>query len=440
MYSPHTPFSECYFVGIGGVSMSALALFLHEHGLKVRGCDQHESTFTEKVRAAGIPVRIGEEEITEGAVVYTGAADPETHPQLLSAKRAGKTLLSRAELLGLVADGFPHVLSVAGCHGKTTCTSMLAHIFREGGRGFTCHIGGEDLDLGNYACEGEDYFITEACEFRRSFLHLTSETGIVLNTDLDHTDCYPSRASVLSAYAAFAARCRRAIVNEDDPLGRTLPHAASFGIHGGDYRAADLRGEGERYSFTVTEGGAPLVRIRLRVPGRVHVYNALAAFAAARLSGFSAEEIKRGVESFRGVKRRFERVGTVGGAPVVCDYAHHPREIAEAVRTAARLTEGRVLLVFQPHTYSRTRDLMEEFVEVLGRAEHLLLYRTFAAREKFDFAGSAAALTAALPQAEYVQSPEGLKRRLLREKPCGEDLILVLGAGDIYEIVKSILD
>ena len=432
------PEKACYFVGIGGVSMSALALLLSERGIRVRGCDARESHFTRKLRAAGLRVTIGEEEISENTIVYTEAVDMHA-ANLERARRAGKRLLSRAELLGRIAEEYPHVLAVAGCHGKTSATAMLAHIFSCGKRAFTCHIGGEDLDLGNYHCTGGDYLLTEACEFRRSFLRLKSEIAVVLNTDLDHTDCYRDHDDLLAAYRMFAESADMAVVNADDAGARSIPCALSFGLYAGDVRAKHLFGEGERYAFTVTEKGTLTVRIRLRVHGKVQIYNALAAYAAARLAGFTPEEIRRGLESFRGVKRRFEKVGTLNGAPVICDYAHHPREIAAAMDAAEGICAGTVRVVFQPHTYTRTRDLMKDFVAVLRRAENPIIYRTYAARERFSFDGSAVALVSRVPEASYVQSPENLKKRLLEEVGKA-DVVLALGAGDIYEIVKGIVD
>ncbi len=429
-----------YFIGIGGVSMSALARLLHGRGYSVRGSDMREGNFTELLRREGIPVRIGEEEeITEDAVVYTGAISPD-HPQILQAKRENKRLISRPELLGKIADEFPHVVSVAGCHGKTTTSSMLAHIFLESGRPFTCHIGGEDLKLGNFYSSGGEYFLTEACEFQRSFLSIKSEIAIILNTDLDHTDCYRDEDELFEAYTAFSKLAEKCVVNADDRRARTLPHELSFGLFGGDIRAEKLRSFSERYAFTVSERGIPLVRIKLNCVGKVTVYDALAAFSAARLLGFSAEEIKRGLEKYSGVGRRFERVGNLKGAPVICDYAHHPREIAAAIETAKKICPGTVRLVFQPHTYTRTRDFLGEFVKVLSSAEApAIIYKTYAAREEFDPAGSACALVSRIPDAVYVQSPDQLKERLLQivQK---DDLILCLGAGDIFFIARSILD
>lgn len=427
-----------YFIGIGGISMSALASLLYDRGFQVRGSDAFESDGTRMLRSKGIPVKIGEEEeITEKNVVYTSAVD-EAHPQRNGAQRAGKRLWSRAELLGAIAEEYPYVLSVAGCHGKTSATSMLAHIFYSAKRPFTCHIGGEDKLLGNYRDNGKEYFITEACEFKRNFLHLHSTVSVILNIDRDHTDCYQNEQDLVAAYAQFAAQSKLCVVNAEDRYANAIPHSVSFGLNAGDIRAEKLCSNQEKYSFLVTEGGIPHIRIKLSVTGKVHVENALAAYAAARLTGLTPEEIKRGLESFQGVKRRFEHAGTICGAPVICDYAHHPREIDASFETAQKICSGTVRLVFQPHTYTRTRDLMDEFIRVLKKAENPIIYKTYAAREPFDDAGSAYTLVSRLPEAIYVQSPTQLYKRLsqLIQK---DDLVLVLGAGDIYGIAKSII-
>ena len=419
--------------------MSALALLLHDRGISIRGSDLVESDFTRMLRQRGIPVHIGESEvIDEDAVVYTGAVGA-GNPQLDAAIKAGKRLIPRAQLLGEVANTFPRVLAVAGCHGKTSTTSMLAHIFASGNRAYTCHIGGEDLTLGNYHKAGEEFFITEACEFQRSFLSLHGEVALILNTDRDHTDCYANEKETAEAYTLFAAKFKRAVVNADDRFARKIPHVLSFGRYSGDITAGRVYADGEKYRFTVYEKSVPMVDICLGLYGEVHILNALASYASARLMGFSASEIKRGIEEFSGVKRRFERVGTLSGVPVICDYAHHPAEIEATLKTAQRICRGTVRLVFQPHTYTRTRDLMQDFVSVLKKAENPIIYKTYAAREAFDHAGSAYTLVSRVPEAAYVQSPEQLKRRLLAEiEP--NDLILVLGAGDIYTNVKEILD
>lgn len=427
-----------YFVGIGGVSMSALAQLVYDSGILVRGCDARESIYTKKLRKLGIPVKIGSEQIYENTIVYTEAVD--RHADLLEQLRlSGKQLYSRAEFLGKIAEEYPRVLSIAGCHGKTSATAMLAHILFGAGLSVTCHIGGEDIDFGNYRNTGHGYFLTEACEFKRSFLSLNSNIAVILNTELDHTDCYGSREELLTSYHLFAKQARRVIVNADDCEAQKIPHAVSFGLHAGDIRAERIVADRERYCFTVTEKGTPIVQVRLNTQGKVQIYNALAAYSAARLCGIAPRKIADGLAQFHGVKRRFEFAGTLHGVPVICDYAHHPTEIAAAFATAERICRGTVRVIFQPHTYSRTRDLMTEFVSILKNAENPVIYRTYAARESFDFRGSAVSLVSRIPEAIYCQTPDDLKRRiLLLAQP--EDLILVLGAGDIDDTIRSLLD
>lgn len=427
-----------YFIGIGGVSMSALARLLYSRGIPVRGCDDTPSEYTAALQAQGICVSFGtDDDISEPNVVYTGAIEEED-VRIKRAQAAGKRLYTRAQLLGKLAEEYPSVLSVAGCHGKTSTTSMLAHIFYANNRSFSSHIGGQDAQLENCAIHGNDCLITEACEFKRSFLTLHSSIAVILNTDRDHTDCYKSDEDIFQAYATFASQAKKVVVNAEE-RARKIPHTLSFGLKTGDVRAVRLRSDGEKYAFTVVEGEHETVRVRLGVTGKFQVQNALAAYCVARLAGFTAEEIKRGLENFRGVKRRFETIGTLNGIPVVCDYAHHPREIAAVLESAQRLCDGTLRLVFQPHTYTRTHDFMQEFCAVLSRAKRPIVYKTFSAREQFFFEGSAAALAANIPDAAYVQTPAQLKARLQRSaRP--DDLILVLGAGDIYGIAKSIVE
>ncbi len=429
-----------YLIGIGGVSMSALALLLHKRGYSVRGSDRTASTLTDKLKKAGISVHIGEEEeICESTVVYTGAIS-HNHRQLIAARKAGKRILSRAKFLGEIAEGYPHVIAISGCHGKTSCSAMLAHIFFAAKKPFTCHIGGEDRVFGNYARFGDKYFITEACEYQKSFLSLHSECAVVLNVDRDHMDCYRDENDLLSSFQTFIQQSKYSIVCEEDENARTLAHTCSYGIAHGEYRAESLvRNEKGCYTFTVTENGRFLTMITLNTVGKTYVLNALAAIAVARYYQISADAIRKGLKNFVGVKRRFEEVGTILGVRTICDYAHHPHEIAAAFEAAQSITKGTVRVVFQPHTYSRTKDLMEQFVKVLNRAENPIIYATYAAREQFDGDGSAYALVGKVSEAVYVQSPQQIKSRL--KGAIGKnDLVLVLGAGDIYEKIKEILD
>ena len=426
-----------YFIGIGGVSMSALAKFFSVQGYKVFGSDGVKSEQTEMLAFYGIRAFLGEdgerEELKRADVVVYTDAIPVSHAELITAKKMQKRLLSRAELLSQVGDCFKSVIAVAGSHGKTTCTSMCAHVLKTANVPFTAHIGGEDLAFGNFYTSGLEYFLTEICEYKRNLLKIRPDVAVTLNIDRDHMECYQNEEDLISCFRRYCGAAKTAFVCADDERCASLGNFATFGLKNplADYRATELRANGERYSFTIEEYGNPLCRVNLKAIGRHNVYNALAAFAATRSYGFSEKEIKKGLEAFTAVKRRFEKIGEYHGASFVCDYAHHPREILSAVSTAKSVCKGRLFVVFQPHTYSRTRLLMREFVEVLRSMEYLMIYKTYPARERYDEAGSGERLAEEVGNCLYAENVYALRTWLKTTVKEG-DLVLFLGAGDIY--------
>lgn len=431
---------QFYFIGICGVSMSGLARYLLRSGCRVCGSDLNGGEFAERLREAGAEVNVGEEGNFSAidscdVVVYTDAI-PLENKELCYAKSRGKEVLSRAELLRLVCRQFGSVLAVAGSHGKTTCTAMCAHVFQAAKVPFCAHIGGEDCRLGNFYYTGDEYFVTEACEYKKNLLKVPADTAILLNADKDHLECYDGEEDLKKTFTSFCRTAKTAVVCMDDACCAEIVGAVTFSIYErkSDYRATYLRSEGEKYAFTVREYGIPVCRIRLKVAGRCNVYNALAAFAAMRAFGFSVEEIKRGLENFVGVKRRFEAVGRYRGAVAVCDYAHHPNEIISTVRTAKKIARQRLFVVFQPHTYSRTKNLFREFTETLKEIDRLVIYKTFPAREKYDASGDGKVLAEKVG-CLYADSLSALRAWLDRTVTDG-DFILFLGAGDIYHLAK----
>lgn len=426
-----------YFIGIGGISMSGLASYLAELGYSVKGSDLFDSEQVERLRLKGVDVAVGEGvslRRVEWAdiVVYTDALSLE-NKELEHAFLRKKIVYSRVEFLRRICRQFSKVIAVGGSHGKTTCTSMCAHVLSAANAAFTAHIGGMDSRFGNFVFLGNDYFVTEACEYKKNLLKLSADVAILLNVDFDHMECYDGEEDVVNTFRAFACQAKLAIVCGDDERCRAIDGGVTFAIKNrfADYRAVQLRAERERYSFTVLEYGRRLCRVKLKAVGRCHVYNALAAFAAMRSLGFSASAIKTGLESFVAVKRRFEEIGTLYGATVICDYAHHPREIVATVETARKTCSGRVYVVFQPHTYSRTMALMEEFIMALRPLKRLTIYKTYAAREKYDEAGDGKTLAERVGNCLYADNLAALGewlRRTVRENDC----ILFLGAGDIY--------
>lgn len=416
--------------------MSALAHILHSIGKKVGGYDRFASVYTEDLSYEGIPVDISRGSI-EGydAVVYTDAVKDNDF-LLISARETGKAVIPRGELLKQVCKMFSHTVAVAGCHGKTTCCSMLAHVFASCNLAFSSHIGGRDIDYSNCHIGGYDYFITEACEYNRNFLYLSPDLSVILNSDADHLDCYGSEENLKDAYVQFASKSKKVVKLYGDLQGVA---AVTFGFDDrADYYAKNIRGKGGKYTFTAYCRGRTLGKISLNCYGKHNVLNALAAIAAAGELGLPFALIARGLGDFTGVERRFEFIGSVNGAVCIADYAHHPNEIKAVIKTARQLCHGDLYIVFQPHTYSRTKLLFRQFVSVLGTAKKLLVYKTFAAREYFDDAGCALTLSKALSNSVYADNIGGICDFLL---DAGKgDVVLFLGAGDIYEIAKLVVD
>lgn len=418
--------------------MSALAALLLRMGKVVGGCDRCESSFTRKLVGMGIPVTIGDaadDMLGYEAVVYTDAVG-DNDKSVALARKNKIPLVPRGQFLAMLSQCFNGVIAVAGAHGKSTCTAMLAHIFKVANRPFSCHIGAEDRQFSNAWMGGRSIFITEACEYKRNLLWLRPGIGIVLNCDADHLDCYGTAENVKSAYEQFASQsvCAVKLYGE---LQKT--HGVTFGFDNrADYFAKNLVGRDGRFSFDLCEGKSCLGQVSLSVYGKHNVLNALAATAAARLSGISFEDIRDGLASFTGIARRFEYIGTINGVTCIADYAHHPNEIKAVLKTVRQVRKGKIFVIFQPHTYSRTKLLFRQFVNVLSNTDNLLIYRTYAAREYYDDAGSALTLSRAIRRSKYADGIEGICSFV--SAAGADDTVLVLGAGDIYDIALMLVD
>lgn len=414
--------------------MSGLAKYLVYRGKKVGGCDLVQSVYTEELKKCGIDVKCGE--VSESiknyeVIVYTDAV-PESNTQLKEAENLGKIILSRGQLLYEISRLFGKVIAVSGCHGKTTCTAMLAHIFQAAGKKFFAHIGGRDIVFANCFYCGNDYLITEACEYKKNFLLLKPNISVLLNCGADHLECYGSIENLRAAYAQFIRNADFSVTLGGDCVTGDVTFGYGKNV---DFCAKNISSSDGRYSFTVYGEGERLGRISLSVDGKHNVLNALAAAAVAVSAGIKFRYVQEGLADFCGVERRFERIGYVNGARCIADYAHHPDEIAAALRTAKKTTDGKIFVVFQPHTYSRTKLLFKEFLKVLSPLDNLLIYRTFAAREFFDDSGSALTLSNAMKKSRYGDDPKDITRFISSAK--AGDCVLFLGAGDIYEIGKK---
>ena len=443
-----------HLVGIGGAGMSAIALVLLEKGIPVSGSDLKESRYVTRLREMGAVVYIGHRPIhVDGCelVVYSSAI-PEDNPELVEARRRGLPVLRRAEMLGrIMAEG--KGIAVAGTHGKTTTTSMLAMILRRAGLDPTYIVGGELNDVGSNAYAGQgEYVVAEADESDGSFLLLRPWSAVITNVELDHPDFYPDEETLRDHFRRFVATLSPdgfVALYGDDPVCRELAgycrcRVITFGEGMGcDYRFDDVKTAPGGVSFRLWEGERCLGEIRLRVPGRHSVANATAAVAASRALGVDPDAAFQALECFQGVRRRFQLVDEVGGIRFVDDYAHHPTEIRAVLHTARQEGFRRVVCLFQPHRYSRVSVLWKELGQALGEADLVLLTEIYPAGERpIPGVDSKLVLDALLeekPQCQVVFLPERARvgehaARFLRPG----DLVVVMGAGDISQCAHEL--
>lgn len=443
------PGAHAHLVGIGGVSMSPLAEVLHGAGVVISGSDLHESAAVDHLRALGIPVVIGHrgESVRGAGCVIRTAAVHDDNPEIAAAHAAGIPVFERAEAWGAIMRRYEHALCVAGTHGKTTTTSMCTHIFLAAQRDPTVMIGGTlpALGAGHRVGQG-DTIILESCEYCNSFLSFFPTIAVILNIEADHLDFFKDLEDVERSFRRFAdlvPEGGRIIANRDDAntmatlAGETRP-VTTFGLEEGDVHAAGLTWEKGLPAFDVVCRGEVYAHVSLKVPGLHNVKNALAAAASAMALGVPGEAVERGLAQFRGAGRRFEHKGSFHGAEVYDDYAHHPGELEALLDTARSLGYERVVCAFQPHTYTRTAALFDDFVEVLKKPDVILLAEIFAAREDNESGISSRDLAERIPGARYFATlPE--VTAALRELARPGDLILTVGAGDVYTVGEALV-
>ncbi len=441
-----------HMVGIGGISMSALAHMLKFFGYRVTGSDRTETDIVKRLTASGIDVCIGHcpEAICDPDLVCYTAAIPEDNPELVKAKSLGIPIMERAELLGQLMKLYKFPIAVAGTHGKTTTTSMLSLVLLEASLDPTILVGGELSQIGgNYKIGAKDYLVFEACEYVESFLHFNPYISIITNVEEDHLDYFTDISHIITAFKSFARLnspdgC--IIVCSDDKNTLTVvqnieKRIVKYGLVGrnNDFYAENVHlNTSGKTELDVFEHGEFSIRLELAVHGDHNVRNALGAFAAARELGIEPQAIKRGLEAFGGTKRRFEKLGEVGGFTVIDDYAHHPTEIKSTLTTAKTLTKGDVWCIFQPHTYSRTKAFLNDFAEALSIADKVVLADVYPAREKYDGTIHSCDLAALMRNCAFINDFDAIKRYVLdRAKP--GDLVFTMGAGDIYKVGKELI-
>lgn len=444
-----------FFDGIGGVSMCSLARISKLRGFEVSGYDRARTSVTDQLTAEGICVyyEAGAEHVNNcDALIYT-VAIPADNPEYKTALSRGIPCISRADYLGYLMSGYKHRIGISGMHGKSTTTSMTEAAFTAAGLDPTVSCGALMKDVGSaHRIGSEDYFIFEACEYMDSFLDFYPTVAVILNIEMDHVDYFHSMEQIRASYNAFIKRTNGgiALINccDDDVMkaaegfdGKTV----TFGVQAkdADYCADDISFVSGCGRFSVYYKGEKLCRIELKVPGAHCICDALAAVSAAHLCGADPELAANGLSGFEGAGRRMDKCGkTVKGADIYSDYAHHPTEIATTLAAAAQMNYERVFCVFQPHTYSRTSELFDDFAEALsGHAYEVILAPIYSARETNTYGVSSEALADAVKKnsqkCRFIGQFEDIAE-YLEKTATANDMIIVMGAGDITKVINHL--
>ena len=446
------PGKRGHLIGAGGVSMAPLAEVLAGMGLVIDGSDMAESEKTRYLRSLGIDIKIGHSAMNVAPdiqFVVRTAAVHDDNPEIVEARARGVPIFERAQAWGAIMRDYDNALCIAGTHGKTTTTSMCTHILMAAERDPTVMIGGTlPLLHAGHRVGGGDTIILESCEYHDSFLYFRPTIAVILDIEADHLDYFSGLEDVKRSFREFASKVPehgRIVANIDDrntmdalaPLGREL---FTFGLtEKADVYARNIRRVGANSEFDIYCHGKLFTSVTLHIPGMHNVKNALAATAACICLGVRPNAVKYGLAGFNGAGRRFEFKGKYNGADIYDDYAHHPGELKALLDAVEPLGYKRTILVFQPHTYTRTAALFEDFVDQLCRPDVCYLAEIYAARETNTLKISSADLAQHIPGSMFLDSFEEIENSLRATARPG-DVILTVGAGDVYKIGEAIVE
>ena len=438
------PGKRIHLVGIGGVSMRPLGLVLQGMGMHVTGSDMNSSVSTDELIANGIQVAIGHSEknvVGADCIIRTAAAHND-NPEIAAARQLGIPMFERAQAWGVIMQAYKNAVCIAGTHGKTTTTSMATHIFMEAQMDPTVMIGGYLPLLGaGHRVGNGDTIVLESCEYCDSFLNFFPTLAVILNIEADHLDYFKDLQDVEKSFRQFAQLSTGGVLaNGDDPhVVETLQGMdyVSFGlgahnrVHGEnicpDWRHLDVICDGKFYCH-----------LDLNVLGRHNALNALGAAGAAWMLGIPGEAVSRGLAAFSGADRRMQFKGYYNGAKLYDDYAHHPDELAATIAAVRTMEHKRIVLAFQPHTYTRTSALFDDFVRELQKADYVILSEIYAARERNTIGISSKDIADRIPGSVYCSTLQEVTQHL-REIAREGDVILTVGAGDIYRAGEALL-
>lgn len=451
-------YKRIHCLGIGGIGLSAVAEILKDNGHTVTGTDIKVSEVTEHLESIGIKVfreHVAENVDNVDAVVYSAAVSDE-NPEVVRARELGIPLFSRAEVLGMLMENYRSSIAICGTHGKTTVTSMTSLILRNAEYRPTILVGGNLPEInGNVEIGSNDYFVTEACEYMDSFLNLKPSIGVILNIDSDHLDYFKDMDHIVKSFRTFVEQIGdegTIVAYGDNPFVKDVLKDHSNKITYGYSESCDYYAENIVFddmgfpSFDICHEGNKVAEIKLAVPGEHNVLNSMAAFATARHLGVDVRTIRDTLAAFGGTHRRFDFTGiTDGGVKVIDDYAHHPTECRATIAAASNVKHNRLWIVFQPHTYTRTKALFNEFTECFTGADVLVLTDIYAAREKDVYDISTGKLYNSMkelhPDKEiyYIGDFDRIAD-FIKSNAASGDMVITMGAGDVYKVGELILN
>ena len=447
------PKSHIHFIGIGGISMSGLAQIMLQKGYTVTGSDRSKSHITDKLEKLGAVIFEGHADtnIKDSDIVVYTAAVHDDNPEIQAAKKSGIPLVSRSEFLGAIMKLYSNAAGIAGTHGKTTTTSMLAHALISAEVDPTVSVGGElDIIGGNIKTGKSEYFITEACEYTNSFLNFFPTVAVITNIDADHLDFFSGIDEIIESFRKYAmlTENKGCVIasGEDENVKKALSgtplNIIYYGIGSGyEYHAENIEYNAGFPSFDVFRNDEFICRLCLNVPGKHNILNALATVAVCCVWNCDIKLVKKGIENFRGAVRRFEKKGEYNGAVIMDDYAHHPTEIQATLKSAEKFSYNRLWCIFQPHTYSRTRSLWNEFVESFDNVDELIITHIYAAREKPDGVTNPENLASDIAKrgvkVRYVDNFDEIEE-ILKSEVQKNDLVFTMGAGNVVDIADNL--
>jgi len=440
--------SNVYFIGVGGIGMSGLARYFNHHGKNVAGYDLNSTSLTIDLEKEGINIHYTDDlnlvptefKKSESTLIVFTPAIPAHHSELNWFRNEGFHILKRAEVLGMITNQ-TKAIAVAGTHGKTTTSTMIAHLLTESGMGCNAFLGGIAVNYNsNVLYSDSPYTVVEADEYDRSFLRLFPEYAVITSMDADHLEIYGSKEEMVRTYLQFATQVKTKLVTKKElKVKHNLMHIEYSILGNANIYAENIRVENGAYHYSIISENGKIENVTLGLPGRHNVENSLAAVAIAQSVGIDNEKIKKSLASFRGVKRRFETIVKNDKTIFIDDYAHHPEELNACISSARELYSGKKLTgIFQPHLFSRTKDFAKEFAESLDLLDEIILLDIYPARE-LPMEGITSEL--------LLGKMKKLNKRILSKENCLKyinenrpEVLLTMGAGDIDKMILPIAE